>query len=706
MGDSDEASFGPKDYKMIEVLGKVDIDGLWLSEKEREFLSTIFEDLDSRSEFDIKDVRAPSDARIETMDKERGRWDIWLTDSQRIGCVIRIGDGKEKHYLLHIWDGGWHLVQGQPPYDLPVFGLPELRKRPEAPVMIHEGPKAWEGAVAASSLFAQTPARLKNWLSLYCHIGWHGSDIGMEWTDWSVLRGRRVLIWPDMDEAGLANARILGRRIALMGGVVEYVQWGLDDISAHESWDWGDPIRGELENLTRSDVRLRIKRIESPVNARGQITDEWAKRSFLDLERKEIYMISRGYRPIPMDSLSIGKGKMFREKLVESPINEFVGVDYRPGMEYGRMRDGRINMCPPHLREPMEPIPLPRKVYREIRNGWLRKMVPDAAQRKHLIRRAAWAIARPNKVSQHMVVMQGSSGVGKSVFLDLLARVAGEDRAVSIFPDTIMSRFNAMVSFKSVVCVHEIHSNDLTRKQNASRLKELIANDTITTEEKNRPKIVHTNVIHWFAATNERLPFALEHGNDRFYFVRCENPKNPREERRKDKFFAKWLPRFHDHVFLDELYAASKWLCANMGAEQIRAMTGRAKRQSIWRYLENETLAPWEQFLLSRLEEVMNMEPDPIEEHPPVFFGGRIIALVMRDFRNAGEIRIRDRMVEFGYKVLRNEKGAPVGRKKKGTQHREYLWCRATDEKALQAWGSPQTLVVRGESGLLPRGEE
>jgi hypothetical protein len=692
-GDSDDVTYGPKDYKLInaELLFGGD---LYVSKKEKEMLEEIAPLLLEMSEVDIKDCRAPESAKVERMDDERGRWDLMLTPTHRLGTVIRTGEGSKKRYMLYLWDGGWYLVHGQPCYDLPMFGLPELRARPDAPVMIHEGPKAlagaWEAARSAGDV-----GRLANWMSLYSHAAWHGSDIGMEWTDWSPLRGRRVLIWPDMDEAGLLYARRLARRLARMGGIIEYVQWSVSDIEDSPTWDWGDSLSLFMKQITRTEIRERLQKVESPIDEAGNIHEEWAKRSFYDTDRQEVYMLSKDFRPWTMPGIRTMYGPSIAAKIADSEVNPFIGTDFRPGLPYGRMKNGKINMCPPQRREPIQGAPLRRAVYETLVHGWLGRMVPNVQQRKHLIRRAAWAVARPEKNSQHMIVLQGESGIGKSVLLDLIVRVAGDDRAIALFPDSILSKFNAAISFKSVVCIHEIHSDDISRKQNASRLKELVANEVIITEEKNRPRVSHTNVIHWFAATNEKVPFSLEHGNDRFFFVKCVSPQDAKAVRRKDRFFHEWLPKFHDNMFLDELYAAAKWLVGVLPDHRVREMTGRARRQATWSYLEKASMRPWEQFLYTKLLAVMEQEPEGGGDgHPPCFWGHEIVNLVMKHYPGRGPIDVQQKMADFGYRTLR-DKGGNAVRRRAGPGTRLPIWCRADHLSELTARGDFGSLQVR-----------
>jgi hypothetical protein len=538
----------------------------------------------------------------------------------------------------------------------------------------------------------------------------------MEWTDWSPLRGRRVLIWPDCDEAGIQNARKLAKRLALMGGIIEYVNWSVEDIRRYPGWDWADD--GGFSDIGEGEIRARTMLVESPVGPDGRISSEWARRSFLDPRRLEVYQVSDGYQATPLNALATDKGKAFRADLVASSINEFKGLDYRPGIPMGRMADGRINTCPPTARDALVPRPFNRAMYRELRNVWLRHMIPDRRERKHLIKRAAWAVARPDRTPQHIVVMQGDSGIGKSVMLDLIVAVSG--RGVSLFPNSIFTTFNNLIARRSVVAVHEIHAPHERQKEIAGKLKELIANSTIEIEEKNRPKISVTNVIHWFAATNEKNPFALEHGNDRFYFVKCGNPPDPVRMRR---FFRKWVPIFKQEAFLDELNAGAKWLVEGFSKTTQQEMQGRALPQSVWARMTRESMKPWEKFLLRKLEEltapefamtedgqqVLDDKGQPVlekEDHPVAFSADNLERLVLKHHpRGVGlPFELRPKMNEFGYFLLRRPNGTHVAQRV-GKDQKTNVWCRKADaDKWVARWresGGYGKLTLRN----LPEGD-
>jgi hypothetical protein len=297
-----------------------------------------------------------------------------------------------------------------------------------------------------------------------------------------------------------------------------------------------------------------------------------------------------------------------------------------------------------------------------------------------------------------MIILQGKSGIGKSVLMDLICRVAGEDRAGAVYPDSIFKSFNDSIKDKCLVCIHEIHSDDITRKQNASRLKELVGNAHITVREKYRSDQLKENVIHWFGATNERIPFALENGNDRFYFIRCSEAVDKVKMRR---FFKVWLDRFKDQIFLDSLYAAAKWICAGMTAAGRDRIVGRARRQTIWSRMETASLRPWEQFLRDELLAIydMELEEKDREDHPPVFMADEIILVVRREFPRIGPDDVRMKMNELGYRRLSRKSGGPVqARDRNGKRH--VVWCRIADLDILMNRADGTPIKARSTLGL------
>ena len=147
---------------------------------------------------DSDDPLPPDDAPLpanKIVNPDGGGWltpaHVWryrLGDGRLAYCVLRydlLGGGKEIRPVR--WKGaGW--VQGAYPAPRPLYRLPDLTARPDAPALVVEGEKT---ADRAASLFPDCAATTSA-----------GGSKAARWAAWSALTGRDVLIIPDADSAG------------------------------------------------------------------------------------------------------------------------------------------------------------------------------------------------------------------------------------------------------------------------------------------------------------------------------------------------------------------------------------------------------------------------------------------------------------------------------------------------------------------------
>lgn len=105
----------------------------------------------------------------------------------------------------------------------PLYGLQELLARPAAQVLLVEGEKCRDAAAKA--------------LTGLVVVSWAGGSKAIEQTDWQPLQGKRLIAWPDNDDAGLkAMERIL---IAAKPASARMVIPGQD---MPKAWDIADAI--------------------------------------------------------------------------------------------------------------------------------------------------------------------------------------------------------------------------------------------------------------------------------------------------------------------------------------------------------------------------------------------------------------------------------------------------------------------------------
>jgi len=148
-------------------------------------------------------------------------------------------DGGKEFLPLTLWRDAqglrwrWKSV----PAPRPLYGLNALAARPDATVIVCEGEKS---ADAAARTFPKSVA-----------VTSPGGANAADKADWSVLRGRNVLIWPDADKAGRDYAAKVGATLATLNCGVSIIDAGTLTRAApdggtrepsKDGWDAADAI--------------------------------------------------------------------------------------------------------------------------------------------------------------------------------------------------------------------------------------------------------------------------------------------------------------------------------------------------------------------------------------------------------------------------------------------------------------------------------
>jgi len=179
------------------------------------------------------------------------RWLYVDANGGLLGGVDRIEDNKSgtggKRFLQWRWNASasdWEAKGLTAPR--PLYGLVELHRRPDAPVLVVEGEKA---ADAAREIF---PGHV-------CVASMGGSNAARS-TDWTPLEGRNVTAWPDNDEPG---AKYVGNVAAVLAGLG--VPTPLRSVAVPSHWPKGWDLADELpEGVTGDDVARLLDDARTP----------------------------------------------------------------------------------------------------------------------------------------------------------------------------------------------------------------------------------------------------------------------------------------------------------------------------------------------------------------------------------------------------------------------------------------------------------
>lgn len=140
-------------------------------------------------------------------------------------------EGGKRHKVFRPWDVATRRHKA--PETRPLYNLPRISSAPEIVVV--------EGEKAADALIAQ---------HIDATTAMGGASAPMEKTDWSPLKGRKVIIWPDNDAPGKAYAERLKAHLEAEGVVACSIL--TIPPARPEKWDAADAVNEDLGALIRA----------------------------------------------------------------------------------------------------------------------------------------------------------------------------------------------------------------------------------------------------------------------------------------------------------------------------------------------------------------------------------------------------------------------------------------------------------------------
>ena len=158
-------------------------------------------------------VTPPKSHKKEALTDDLGpptaKWDYFTADGQLIACVYRYDPpGRRKEFRPYNPKTG----KNSPPTPRPLYNQPGIAATTH--VVLVEGEKCAQALIDAG--IGATTAM-------------HGANAPIDKTDWSPLKGKHVVIWPDHDDPGWEYAMAAGAA-ALNAGAVSYTHLTLPTI--------------------------------------------------------------------------------------------------------------------------------------------------------------------------------------------------------------------------------------------------------------------------------------------------------------------------------------------------------------------------------------------------------------------------------------------------------------------------------------------
>lgn len=151
------------------------------------------------------------------------------------------------------------------------------------------------------------------------------------------------------------------------------------------------------------------------------------------------------------------------------------------------------------------------------------ELFPVEAEREHLLTLLAFVLQRPGQKINHMVVITGPQGTGKSSFTRLISSIVGRKNARAVAGQVLAGRFWSDLYATQLLIIEEAVLSD--RRDVGNRMKPLITERTDRVEAKHIKEREMRSPDLIFMLSNHRQPVVLEESDRRVFAPGWGNPK-------------------------------------------------------------------------------------------------------------------------------------------------------------------------------------
>jgi len=492
------------------------------------------------------------------------RWDYFDQDGRLLGAVHRFqtssDGGKEilpcvfaQHESTGKREWRWMAF----PEPRPLYGLRELARYPEMPVLLVEGEKCTDaGRITLEGNFVS--------------VSWPGGSKAVDKVDWLPLAGKVIYVWPDCDAKRDAAGNLLPEHkqpgMAAMLRIRDLLlklnpatKFHLVQIPAPgekpDGWDIADAIdEGMSKEALLSLIRSAAEVVDPPVeeNAspppsgevnekpakpkqsprKGKVEKEvdWNKYNLLKDHFALIYGTDTCYdlrhgMIVKVNHLRLAFGSDYVKMWLGSDRRRMIMPEQLVFDPAGNLSDGDINL--------FNGLDLsPRSGDCQDILDLLAHLCADSAESEQgvadvidwVLKWLALPLQRPGTKMRSALVFHGPQGVGKNLFFEIMTRIYGRYSLV-VGQDQLEDKFNDWASQKLFLIGDEVVARqELYHHKN--KLKAFITGETIQINTKMMPLRTEANHINVVFLSNEQQPLALEDGDRRYFVVYTPPSRN------------------------------------------------------------------------------------------------------------------------------------------------------------------------------------
>lgn len=383
----------------------------------------------------------------------------------------------------------------------PFYNLPDFKNK-ELPVIVFEGEKA---ADAGKKLFE----------GRYICTSWPGGAAAVKYSDAKLLKGRKIILWPDNDEPGWKAMNELAEMLIEMGEqpYMVPVPPGLP-----EGWDVADEIPPEFD----IDFHVLISKAEPYI----PVSDADIAR----INREYAFIVTGGKSAVLYEKKNTSDGSIEVEYWsVETFKQYFANQTTTVGKNQVKLGDHWLGH--PDRRTYRGLIFEPGVVRPEHYNLWQGfSFEPDGAGdwsifHEHLLKNVCsedeelfkWVfgwfadiIQNPGVKSGTSLSLRGEQGTGKTIVGKIFGRLIRRHYTLIDQERYLFGNFNSHMA--STILLHSDEGFWGGDPRHVGKLKSLVTSDTQRIEQKGRDSLQVNNYLRLLITSNEDwvIPAAFE----------------------------------------------------------------------------------------------------------------------------------------------------------------------------------------------------
>lgn len=168
------------------------------------------------------------------------------------------------------------------------------------------------------------------------------------------------------------------------------------------------------------------------------------------------------------------------------------------------------------------PKPDPKKAEKagKVITDHLTNLIAEEEYRRTLMDYLAYNVQFPGRKIRWCPLIQGAEGCGKTLMARLLEATLGEDNVTLVNNDGIRSQWNDWAFGSQVIVIPEVYVNGKLKSETMNRLKDLLTDDRISVNQRNKSMRTVRNVANYLMFTNHHDALSLMAGSRRYFIIK------------------------------------------------------------------------------------------------------------------------------------------------------------------------------------------